>query len=59
MILGSRIEILIFILQNLSPEVVRFMFDGQRVLKSDSPGSIGMVEGDTLEVMTLQEGGAT
>ncbi|KAI0111542.1 ubiquitin-like protein [Daldinia grandis] len=37
---------------------VRFLFEGQRVQKSDTPDSLEMADGDTLEVHQEQVGGA-
>ncbi|MCJ1479587.1 hypothetical protein MMC13_008273 [Lambiella insularis] len=37
---------------------VRFLFDGQRVQESDSPDTLDMQDGDTLEVHQEQIGGA-
>jgi len=36
---------------------VRFLFDGQRVRPEDSPDSLDMADGDTLEVHQEQIGG--
>ncbi|KAI1647784.1 ubiquitin family protein [Daldinia loculata] len=36
---------------------VRFLFEGQRVQKSDTPDSLEMADGDTLEVHQEQVGG--
>ncbi|KAI1386936.1 ubiquitin-like protein [Hypoxylon trugodes] len=44
--------------QGKSVEAVRFLFEGQRVQKSDTPDSLEMADGDTLEVHQEQVGGA-
>ncbi|MCJ1388631.1 hypothetical protein MMC18_001478 [Xylographa bjoerkii] len=44
--------------QGKMPNTVRFLFDGQRVQPTDSPDSLEMQDGDTLEVHQEQIGGA-
>ncbi|EME49554.1 hypothetical protein DOTSEDRAFT_19990 [Dothistroma septosporum NZE10] len=44
--------------QGKSPQSVRFLFDGQRVNSSDTPDTLEMADGDTLEVHQEQIGGA-
>ncbi|KAL9103797.1 MAG: hypothetical protein Q9163_001206 [Psora crenata] len=44
--------------QGKTPSSVRFLFDGARVNPSDSPDSLEMADGDTLEVHQEQIGGA-
>ncbi|KAK4693679.1 small ubiquitin-related modifier, partial [Lecanoromycetidae sp. Uapishka_2] len=44
--------------QGKTPQSVRFLFDGARVNPSDSPDSLEMADGDTLEVHQEQIGGA-
>ncbi|KAI9839906.1 MAG: hypothetical protein M1819_000098 [Sarea resinae] len=44
--------------QGKSPSTVRFLFDGTRVQPSDSPDTLDMQDGDTLEVHQEQIGGA-
>ncbi|KAI0387307.1 ubiquitin-like protein [Hypomontagnella monticulosa] len=44
--------------QGKNVESVRFLFEGQRVQKSDTPDSLEMADGDTLEVHQEQVGGA-
>ncbi|MCJ1450385.1 hypothetical protein MMC28_000716 [Mycoblastus sanguinarius] len=44
--------------QGKSPQSVRFLFDGSRVNPTDSPDSLDMADGDTLEVHQEQIGGA-
>lgn len=43
--------------QGKSPNSVRFLFDGTRVQASDSPNTLDMQDGDTLEVHQEQTGG--
>jgi len=45
--------------QGKSPNSVRFLFDGTRVQGGDSPESLDMQDGDTLEVHQEQIGGGT
>ncbi|KAF9804633.1 hypothetical protein SFRURICE_014541 [Spodoptera frugiperda] len=42
----------------LSMQVVRFRFDGQPINENDTPTSLEMEEGDTIEVYQQQTGGA-
>ncbi|KAI1764048.1 ubiquitin-like protein [Hypoxylon sp. FL1150] len=44
--------------QGKNVESVRFLFEGQRVQKSDTPDSLEMADGDTLEVHQEQVGGS-
>jgi len=44
--------------QGKAPSSVRFLFDGSRVNASDSPDTLDMQDGDTLEVHQEQIGGA-
>ncbi|KAL9130606.1 MAG: hypothetical protein Q9217_001266 [Psora testacea] len=44
--------------QGKTPSSVRFLFDGSRVNPTDSPDSLDMADGDTLEVHQEQVGGA-
>ncbi|CZT24480.1 related to ubiquitin-like protein modifier [Ramularia collo-cygni] len=44
--------------QGKAPTSVRFLFDGQRVNSSDTPDTLDMADGDTLEVHQEQIGGA-
>jgi len=44
--------------QGKAPSSVRFLFDGARVNPTDSPDSLEMADGDTLEVHQEQIGGA-
>ncbi|KAK4636118.1 Ubiquitin-like protein SMT3 [Fulvia fulva] len=44
--------------QGKSPQSVRFLFDGQRVNSSDTPDTLEMADGDTLEVHQEQIGGS-
>lgn len=49
---------IIFILfQGLSMQVVRFRFDGQPINENDTPTTLEMEEGDTIEVYQQQTGG--
>ncbi|KAL7742014.1 hypothetical protein ACLKA6_018268 [Drosophila palustris] len=41
----------------LSMQVVRFRFDGQPINENDTPTSLEMEEGDTIEVYQQQTGG--
>ncbi|KAI9722346.1 MAG: hypothetical protein M1812_001818 [Candelaria pacifica] len=43
--------------QGKSPQSVRFLFDGSRVQPTDSPDTLDMADGDTLEVHQEQIGG--
>ncbi|KAI2629369.1 ubiquitin family protein [Xylaria nigripes] len=43
--------------QGKNVESVRFLFEGQRVQKTDTPDSLEMTDGDTLEVHQEQVGG--
>eukprot|EP00095_Tigriopus_kingsejongensis_P005229 snap_masked-scaffold585_size130225-processed-gene-0.8 protein:Tk05229 transcript:snap_masked-scaffold585_size130225-processed-gene-0.8-mRNA-1 annotation:"ubiquitin" len=43
--------------QKLSQSAMRFMFDGNRLLETDTPKSMDMEDGDTIEVFTQQTGG--
>lgn len=45
-------------MQGLSMQVVRFRFDGQAINENDTPTSLEMEEGDTIEVYQQQTGGA-
>ncbi|KAI6087058.1 ubiquitin-like protein [Hypoxylon rubiginosum] len=45
--------------QGKNVESVRFLFEGQRVQKSDTPDSLEMADGDTLEVHQEQVGGCS
>jgi len=45
--------------QGKSPNSVRFLFDGTRVQGQDSPESLDMQDGDTLEVHQEQIGGGS
>jgi len=44
--------------QGKAPNSVRFLFDGSRVQPTDSPETLDMQDGDTLEVHQEQIGGA-
>jgi len=43
--------------QGKAPNSVRFLFDGSRVNPTDSPDTLEMTDGDTLEVHQEQIGG--
>jgi len=43
--------------QGITYNSVRFLFDGMRVQSADTPDSLDMVDGDTLEVHQEQVGG--
>ncbi|KAK4143283.1 ubiquitin-related domain-containing protein [Dichotomopilus funicola] len=43
--------------QGKSPASVRFLFEGQRVQPTDTPDTLEMQDGDTLEVHQEQVGG--
>ncbi|KFZ21774.1 hypothetical protein V502_02916 [Pseudogymnoascus sp. VKM F-4520 (FW-2644)] len=43
--------------QGKAPSSVRFLFDGSRVQATDSPDTLDMQDGDTLEVHQEQIGG--
>ena len=38
-----------------SPQSIRFTFDGQRVTGADTAASLGLEEGDTIEVFQVLE----
>ncbi|KAK6529293.1 hypothetical protein TWF281_008470 [Arthrobotrys megalospora] len=44
--------------QGKSPTTVRFLFDGSRVQPGDTPDTLDMQDGDTLEVHQEQIGGS-
>jgi len=44
--------------QGKAPSSVRFLFDGSRVQGTDSPDTLDMADGDTLEVHQEQIGGS-
>lgn len=44
-------------MQGLSLQVVRFRFDGNPINETDTPSSLEMEEGDTIEVFQQQTGG--
>ncbi|GAP92411.1 putative ubiquitin family protein [Rosellinia necatrix] len=44
--------------QGKNVDSVRFLFEGQRVQKTDTPDSLEMTDGDTLEVHQEQVGGS-
>lgn len=48
----------VWIQKGLSMQVVRFRFDGQAINENDTPTSLEMEEGDTIEVYQQQTGGA-
>lgn len=59
MIIFFKILKLIFLLfQGLSMQVVRFRFDGQPINENDTPTTLDMEEGDTIEVYQQQTGGS-
>lgn len=39
------------------PNSLRFTFDGERVAKDDTPGSLGMEDNDKIEALNQQTGG--
>ena len=41
----------------LAQNTIRFMFDGSRIDETDTPKSMDMEDGDTIEVFTQQSGG--
>ncbi|KAI9268215.1 ubiquitin-related domain-containing protein [Phascolomyces articulosus] len=43
--------------QGKSPGSVRFLYDGHRVLATDTPQGLDMDDGDTIDVMVEQIGG--
>ncbi|KAI0530415.1 ubiquitin family protein [Xylaria digitata] len=45
--------------QGKNVDSVRFLFEGQRVQKTDTPDSLEMTDGDTLEVHQEQVGGSS
>ena len=40
-------------------QTIRFSFDGTRINESDTPKSLDMEDGDTIEVFQQQSGGGT
>lgn len=49
---------LMYVYKGLSMQVVRFRFDGQPINENDTPTSLEMEEGDTIEVYQQQTGGS-
>lgn len=47
----------LYVFQGLAMAAVRFRFDGQAINESDTPLSLEMEEGDTIEVYQQQTGG--
>ena len=47
----------LIILQGLAIAAVRFRFDGQPIHELDTPSTLEMEEGDTIEVYQQQTGG--
>ncbi|CAD8070324.1 unnamed protein product [Paramecium sonneborni] len=43
--------------QNLQIQNVRFLFDGERILETQTPADIGMETGDEIDVVIEQVGG--
>jgi len=43
----------------LAQNTIRFMFDGTRIDEGDTPKSMDMEDGDTIEVFTQQSGGSS
>jgi hypothetical protein len=41
----------------LNPSSTKFLYDGQRIHEDDSPNSLEMVNGDTIEVFHEMRGG--
>lgn len=48
---------LLLIFQGLAIAAVRFRFDGQPIHELDTPSTLEMEEGDTIEVYQQQTGG--
>lgn len=46
-----------FFAQGVSMQVARFRFDGNPINETDTPSSLEMEEGDTIEVYQQQTGG--
>lgn len=53
-----KINITVITSQGLAIAAVRFRFDGQPINESDTPTSLEMEEGDTIEVYQQQTGGS-
>lgn len=51
-------HITIVVLQGLAIAAVRFRFDGQPINELDTPTTLEMEEGDTIEVYQQQTGGS-
>lgn len=54
----NRITIVDIVLQGLAIAAVRFRFDGQPINELDTPTTLEMEEGDTIEVYQQQTGGS-
>lgn len=54
----NRITIVDVVLQGLAIAAVRFRFDGQPINELDTPTTLEMEEGDTIEVYQQQTGGS-
>lgn len=53
----SSKQFFVYFHQGLSMQVVRFRFDGSPINENDTPTSLEMEEGDTIEVYQQQTGG--
>ncbi len=43
--------------RNLNVNCLKFVFEGERVVATDTPKSLGIADGDTVEVFAEQQGG--
>ncbi|KAF5830326.1 ubiquitin-like protein SMT3A [Dunaliella salina] len=44
--------------KNLDPSRIRFLFDGQRIMSDDTPEKMGIEDGDHIDCVQTQLGGA-
>ena len=47
----------IFIIWQISPTIVRFLFDGERIHDTQTPQGLRMESGDEIDVLVEQVGG--
>uniref|UniRef100_A0A7S3R9R7 Small ubiquitin-related modifier n=1 Tax=Dunaliella tertiolecta TaxID=3047 RepID=A0A7S3R9R7_DUNTE len=45
--------------KNLDPSRIRFLFDGQRIMNDDTPEKMGIEDGDHIDCVQTQLGGAS
>lgn len=44
--------------QGLAPESVRFLYEGERIERDQTPGDLSMQDGDEIDALIEQTGGA-